>query len=98
MNWISVYDRLPESDGLYIIYDGSVRIGEFKMGCVFMNNDCSVNRKVTHWLPLPPPPTEWPLDKDCLNCKHYDHENHRCHLDWVSCLSDENPFNMYEPS
>lgn len=42
--------------------------------------------------------TEWPMDKDCLDCRNYDHENHRCPLDWVSCLSDDNPFNMYEPS
>jgi len=58
--WISVEDRLPESmmtDCACIINSGEIVIGSY-------NNDrdywachsAGSGNKVTHWMPLPPPP------------------------------------------
>lgn len=62
LDWIKVEDRLPEDEHI-LIYDGeNISIGFFD-GLHFrdyMNqDDMSVysNLNVTHWMPLPEPPT-----------------------------------------
>ncbi len=61
MMWISVKDRLPESNGMCVlVWTGAAwllarHIGE---GVWYEGwaRDCPL--KVTHWLPLPAPPKE----------------------------------------
>ena len=52
--WISVEERLPESDGFYLTYrEDDVRVTWYGSGGLWRhiwNND------VTHWMPLPEPP------------------------------------------
>jgi len=67
MKWISVKDRLPDSDNQYVllysrplnlIYEGTLKGGSFfygdKMG--FSKDIDDEDCDVTHWMPLPDPP------------------------------------------
>lgn len=64
--WISVKDRLPEEDGLYLVYTHHGRdVGRFekdKLGnwYVFISDEFDnfhwVRGHVSHWMPLPEPP------------------------------------------
>ena len=70
--WISVKDRLPENDGKYMVwYRGELDICEFdaesqtfgytyddydEMYSHLVYWDDSMDKKVTHWMPLPEPP------------------------------------------
>lgn len=70
MEWISVEDRLPVNNAddmdeqLYIsqeviVFDGtSVNAATFKAGKTISFWSAFSKRKVTHWMPLPPPPKD----------------------------------------
>lgn len=55
--WISVYDKLPETEGKYLVYTCDRRM----FVCHFIDHYCDGNAqfddyRVTHWMPLPEPP------------------------------------------
>lgn len=54
--WVSVEDRLPEREGIYLIYTirGHIRLGEFHP--YFMGDEPQFDPYTTHWMPLPEPP------------------------------------------
>ena len=61
--WISVKDRLPERNGVYLAYDGEyISTVEYEKG----RHDSEwtddyegyLDLLVTHWMPLPEPPKE----------------------------------------
>ena len=63
--WISVKDRVPESTEtvLALCKDGGMFVGKHTSWgrwqiWTAMKSTKIVNRTVTHWMPLPPPPTE----------------------------------------
>lgn len=51
--WISVKDKLPDTTGNYLVYNGAV------IYCSFLNSNKQWNSwsDITHWMPLPEPPT-----------------------------------------
>lgn len=57
--WISVEDRLPtHEDGKVLIYTAyGISIGE-KTVSNRWRGDNAIPKQITHWMPLPPPPTE----------------------------------------
>lgn len=60
-DWIPVGERLPEESGAYIVFlDGEVTRGEFRARTKGWAESwhSSQTRNVTHWMPLPPPPTD----------------------------------------
>lgn len=65
--WIPVEERLPESEGTYLVYTerGSVYASHFYAKKVFRDDYVREPQwsqrgkvKVTHWMPLPEPPVE----------------------------------------
>jgi hypothetical protein len=55
MNWIDAKDKLPEKDGGYLvlwkIYDKTYyEVDVFSHGEF---NDPKINKRITHWMPLP---------------------------------------------
>jgi len=91
--WISVKERLPEDDGKYMVwYKGELDICEFdaesqKFGYTYDDYDemyshlvCwddGIDKDITHWMPLPEPPsirtcpmTTYPTDctDECKDC------------------------------
>lgn len=59
--WISVEDRLPDAEGMYLTYwpDGTIETYQYNgssndVGWDTPLANCGV---VTHWMPLPEPPT-----------------------------------------
>ena len=61
--WISVDERLPEKDGIYLVWDcgmhrgvsvAEVRITHFKHGDRY--HDYMWRNHYSHWMPLPEPP------------------------------------------
>ena len=59
MEWISVKDRLPKTGGDYLVTDGYACIVS-----AFRGNEWDFwgikwwsNKQVTHWMPLPKPPS-----------------------------------------
>ena len=63
--WISVDERLPEKDGMYLIFSpytnkegGIIYCNRFltKGNPIFPPNSFESISKVTHWMPLPEPP------------------------------------------
>ena len=65
--WIPVTERLPESEGTYLVYTkrGSVYASHFYEKKVFRDDYVREQQwsqrgkvKVTHWMPLPEPPRE----------------------------------------
>ena len=60
--WISVKDGLPQSDGRYLAYGSA--FGRCMMGILYYDTRLKhfSDGEVTHWQPLPAPPTEKPYD------------------------------------
>lgn len=63
-DWISVHDRIPPL-GEYVLIGSathdsvaSARRVNSGMWMVASSNHPVINREVTHWMPLPDPPTE----------------------------------------
>lgn len=66
-NWISVKDRLPETNQEVLVYRGS-HIGDLMNVYTYVGNDkwedeygywsVTDDEGITHWMPLPAPPTE----------------------------------------
>lgn len=64
MDWISVKDRLPESDDYVLVHlkYGLVRVGQYRSGdwyyCagLYMTEYACGRCAVTHWMPIPAPP------------------------------------------
>ena len=57
--WISVKDRLPEEEGLYlvaVVNDHERRYS--KTAWYHGHGNWFLHQKVTHWMPLPEPPKE----------------------------------------
>lgn len=56
--WISVSDKLPEKEGVYLCYFSDDTIETFEFSLVNMNYaDWGVSiYLVSHWMPLPDPP------------------------------------------
>lgn len=70
--WISVKDKLPKENGIYIVYvqdgtsvagwiwyDNIVVAAEYAFGGWWWcenSNDFDITNIVTHWMPLPEPP------------------------------------------
>lgn len=56
-NWIKCSDRLPDSDGTYLCWDGKyVDIYQLIFGNWTANHFGSL--RITHWQALPEPPKE----------------------------------------
>ena len=57
--WISVEDRLPSwEDGKVLIYTPyGISIAQRTTGNRW-KGDCAIPKLITHWMPLPTPPTE----------------------------------------
>jgi len=60
MEWIKVEDRLPEIGVNVFIYesDGMMEIGEYNVDSWIESRECILRDDVTHWMPLPEPPTD----------------------------------------
>lgn len=63
MDWISVKDRLPEDDAMYLVYGRNgygiafaVYYGDGEW--LICDDLTNITRFVTHWMPLPKPPKE----------------------------------------
>lgn len=64
--WISVEDMLPEKGQIVLFHqkDGFIYCAEYFAGNSimstgwFIDNDCWEAEEVTHWMPLPAPPTK----------------------------------------
>jgi len=62
MNWIKVEDQMPKKECLAIGYQNEIIIGYIGKdagGQFFCENDHEMLDKVTHWMPLPEPPTNF---------------------------------------
>ena len=80
--WVSVEDRLPEKNGLYIVYGITDALRELLPNCVpiwlqyfYAERGGWVEFKswivtdwVTHWMPLPEPPTDCADYPGCEMC------------------------------
>jgi hypothetical protein len=63
VKWISVKDKLPKTNGKYLVFDGKdVTFGMFEDGYFLMMDFPKVryyqNLTYTHWMPLPSPPNK----------------------------------------
>ena len=65
MEWISIKDRLPDERDIYLVYsDGQIALGDFVLEEQIWNVQPYCNSwywsksMVTHWMPLPEPPTK----------------------------------------
>ena len=59
MEWISVYNRLPDSSNEVIITNGEFILGGYGWYGDYFSNDYDDNiplEEVTHWMPMPAPP------------------------------------------
>ena len=68
--WISVKDRLPEADGVFLTYyaGGAFQVlpysAKYKLFNAYshfpeMTARLTGMKNVTHWMPLPEPPKDW---------------------------------------
>jgi hypothetical protein len=94
MVWIKVDDKLPNEGDPCIYYFkhvgvwGGKYIGMTEWGPQFASLDGFLTGDVTHWMPLPPPPSQPKIEGDdqlfkCCGCNKYlyRHEvgSHKCH-------------------
>ncbi len=60
--WISVKDRLPETEDMYLCYLATGKVTEFYLNANEMSGDrkwgYGIDQEATHWMPLPEPPKE----------------------------------------
>lgn len=70
MDWISTSDRLPETDGSYIVHSS-------KSGAVYTAHFWTSDKRwsgssrhlfISHWMPLPEPPYKRQLTSYCPHC------------------------------
>lgn len=59
-SWISVDDKLPESDGFYLAWY-TFKDGRHALDIFYFDTDSPISNTITHWQHLPEPPKE---DKD----------------------------------
>lgn len=52
-HWISVDDELPKENGRYLFYHTITGVQS-----AYYYNDLTLDKAVTHWMPLPAPPSE----------------------------------------
>lgn len=50
-HWISVNDELPKENGRYLFYHDIIGV-QF----AYYYNDLTLDKAVTHWMPIPQPP------------------------------------------
>ncbi|MEN7471001.1 DUF551 domain-containing protein [Providencia stuartii] len=61
-NWVKCSERVPEEPGRYLCYVeevNSLGISHYQWNCSWNGvcfRDDSLSGRVTHWMPLPPPP------------------------------------------
>jgi hypothetical protein len=53
--WISVKDRLPESDGFYLAWY-TFKDGGHALDIFYFNAGSPISNAITHWQHLPEPP------------------------------------------
>lgn len=62
MKWIKVTDRLPKQDRVLIYVDDMVYTSWYAIDNFYLRLGDKITRNfvenVTHWMPLPEPPTE----------------------------------------
>lgn len=66
VEWVSVKDRLPETNGQFLCYSADFPLGAFfsiqsfnvKKGAFWWYEDNVKAPFITHWMPLPEPPEE----------------------------------------
>ena len=60
MEWIKVSDELPEENQGVITYDGAVWSAMYAVNEFWTidQNGLAIVDVVTHWMPMPKPPTE----------------------------------------
>jgi hypothetical protein len=61
--WVSVDDRLPEDNKVMLTYSQNNRVKKMSFGWYNYHYKCwfyyaQKKRSVTHWMPLPEPPTK----------------------------------------
>lgn len=57
MEWISVKDRLPYNDGTFLVYSEYHYYCQMSVGSFDSYLKVFYPDKVTHWMPLPNPPS-----------------------------------------
>lgn len=58
MEWISINDRLPEENGYTLVHvGGMIEVRWYAQYYHDWDKCTSKSRRVTHWMPLPPPPS-----------------------------------------
>lgn len=60
--WVSVKDELPKKDGRYLFYDEVLgpRVSAYYV-------ECTLAKEITHWMPLPQPPSCFQFRKKAMN-------------------------------
>lgn len=60
--WVSVKDELPKKDGRYLFYDEVLgpQVSVYYDGCTLVSS-------ITHWMPLPQPPSCFQFRKKAMN-------------------------------
>lgn len=64
--WVSVDDKLPKEDQSVLIYDAysthgkvyTMTCSSYLLACLSGDEFSESYRGITHWMPLPKPPTE----------------------------------------
>jgi hypothetical protein len=97
MSWISVKNRPPDITcrcWCYVEEQTDLGLSHYQWNCCFnvdtkeFTDNCKVV-SVTHWMPLPEPPTaDQPTQKSCEGCEHDDEGNGWC----LGCAD----FNRYQ--
>ena len=60
MEWISVDERLPEQEQRVLVWSQSngLHIAYLDLWRQWRDSDDNPGKKITHWMPLPEPPTQ----------------------------------------